>query len=191
MQIKTLKDYYEQMYELFPEVSKRDIRRICTYGWKCLYLCNSAGADTIIKDNNFWCYIGYLKRDSLEYFKYYIKKLTSKLRILYKRKKIKWNGKYYFALTDDQYESYQNQKNKRGRKRKYFTFKKICLYKLLDECKIVESGKKYIFEIPYISNLGFKFYKDILVTDEATLIIQREPLKFKDILVDDNEYEFL
>lgn len=191
MQIKTLKDYYEQLYKMFPDVPKEDIKKICSYGWKCLYLYNSAGADTIIKDNNFWCYIGYLKQDSLKYFKYYIKKLATKLRLLYKRKKVTWNGKYYFALTEQQYQYYLSQQNSRGRKRKNFNFKGIMLYQLLDECKICEHEKKYIFEIPYISDIGFKVYIENITTDKAKLIITRDPLKFKDILINDNEYELL
>jgi hypothetical protein len=99
-QIKTVNDYYEEMYKLFPQISKKDIQRILNYGFKSLYLHNSYGGDTLITDSNFWCYIGTLRNDSLKHFKYYINKLSVKLRILYKRKKIQWNGYYYFALTD-------------------------------------------------------------------------------------------
>ena len=191
MVIKTLKDYYKQLYEMFPDVPKKDIKKACLYGWRCLYMANTQGADTIIKDNSFWSYIGYLKKDSLEYFKYYIRKLSIKFRILYKRKNIKWNGKYYFALTDKQYEDYLSQQNKKGRKKKYFTFDKVLLYQILDECKIREHGKKYIFEIPYITNLGFRIYNPSLRTDKAKLIITRNPLKFEDILINYNEYELI
>lgn len=191
MEIKTVKDYYEQLYERFPGVPKKDIQRILNYGWKSLYLHNSYGGDTFIQDKELWCYIGHLKKDSLQYFLYYIKKLSIKLRVLYKRNKIQWDGYYYFALTDQQYEEYIGQKNKRGRPKKNFTFNKVFMYQILDECKIREFGKKYIFRIPYISKVNFKFYVPKLVTDKAELIIKREPLKFKDILVYDNEYEFL
>ena len=191
MEIKTVKDYYEQLYERFPGVPKKDIQRILNYGWKSLYLHNSYGGDTFIQDKELWCYIGHLKKDSLQYFLYYIKKLSIKLRVLYKRSKIQWDGYYYFALTDQQYEEYIGQKNKRGRPKKNFTFNKVFMYQILDECKIREFGKKYIFRIPYISKVNFKFYVPKLVTDKAELIIKREPLKFKDILVYDNEYEFI
>ena len=191
MEIKTVKDYYEQLYERFPGVPKKDIQRILNYGWKSLYLHNSYGGDTFIQDKELWCYIGHLKKDSLQYFLYYIKKLSIKLRVLYKRNKIQWDGYYYFALTDQQYEEYIGQKNKRGRPKKNFTFNKVFMYQILDECKIKEFGKKYIFRIPYISKVNFKFYVPKLVTDKAELIIKREPLKFKDILVHENKYDFL
>lgn len=191
MEIKTIKDYYEQLYERFPGVPKKDIQRVLNYGWKSLYLHNSYGGDTFIQDKELWCYIGHLKKDSIQYFLYYIKKLSIKLRVLYKRNKIQWDGYYYFALTDQQYEEYIGQKNKRGRPKKNFTFNKVFMYQILDECKIREFGKKYIFRIPYISKINFKFYVPKLVTDKAELIITREPLKFKDILVHENKYDFL
>lgn len=188
---KTIKDYYNQMYDLFPEVPKEDIRYICNYGWKALYLHNSYGGDTIITDKSLWSYIGFLKKDSLKWFKYYIKKLTIKLRVLYKRKQIPWDGYYYFALSEEQYENIVSQKKKRGRPKKYLSFGNQFLYKILDECKIREYSKKYIYKIPYITDMGIRFYKKDLITDQAELIITRDTLKFKDILISNNNYEFL
>lgn len=188
---KTIKNYYEQMYTMFPSVSKTDINRILNFSWKSIYLHNSYGGDTLVTDKNLWCYIGNLKKDSLRHFYYYIRKLTVKLRVLYKRKKIEWDGCYYFALSDSQYETYCLQKNKKGRPRKRFNFGLVYLYQILDECKINEHCKRYIFRIPYPTQLKIKQYIQELITDKAELIITREPLKFEDILVNENEYDFL
>ncbi len=187
---KYVSDYYEQIHQLFPKVLISDIKRILNFCWKSLYLHNSYGGDTFIKDKDIWCYIGFLKKDSLKYFKYYIKKLSLKIRVLYRRNKIPWDGYYYFALGQNQYDSCIGTK-KRGRPKKIFTFTNIMLYQILDECKITESGKQYIFKIPYINYIKYKFFVEKLTTDKAELIITRDPLKFKDILVNDNEYEFL
>ena len=65
------------------------------------------------------------------------------------------------------------------------------LYQILDECKISESNKKYIFRIPYIAELKYKYYIEDLKTDKAELILERDPLKFKDILVNENDYDFI
>lgn len=191
MKIKTLKDYYPQMYEMFPDIPKEDIKKILNQGWKIFYLYNSSGADVIVKDSGFWSYVGYLKKNPLDFFKYYIKKLSIKLRILYKRYKISWDGYYYFALTDSQYEEYLKQHNKRGPKRKNFKFEKILLYQILDECKIRKSNCKYIFRIKLLQNYGLTHYINSITTDKAELIITREPLKFKDILINDNKYDVL
>jgi len=50
--------------------------------------------------------MGYLKRNSLKYFDYYVKKLALKIRILYSRRKIPWDGYYYFARSENQYQDY-------------------------------------------------------------------------------------
>lgn len=187
----TIKDYYQQMYKLFPDVSEHDINKILNFSWKALYLHNSYGGDTLVSGNNFWCYIGNLNKNPLQHFYYYIRKLTVKLRVLYKRRNIEWDGYYYFALSNSQYQHYIEQKNKRGRPRKYFDFGTIFLYQILDECKINEYYKKYIFRIPYVSRLKIKQFVQHLVSDKAELILTRDPLKFKDILVYDNEYDFI
>lgn len=188
---KTIKDYYEEMFAKFPQISQSDMKRILNFSWKSLYLHNSYGGDTFITDKDLWCYIGYLKRDSIEHFLYYIKKLTIKLRVLYKRKKIPWDGYYYFALSQRQYDQFIGSKNKRGRPKKNFTFERIYLYQILDECKIQESSKQYIFRIPYIDTVKLKFYMPKITTSQAELIITRDSQKFKDILVYENDYDFL
>ena len=188
---KTLKDYLEQVYEAFPQVQKRDINTILVFSWKSLYLHNSYGGDTIMINNGFWLYIGNLKKDPMDHFFYYIRKLTVKLRVLYRRKRKEWDGYYYFALSNTQYQHYLDQKKKRGRPRKYFNFGSVYLYEILDECRINEYYKKYIFRIPYISKLKIKQFVRDLTSDKAELIITREPLKFKDISVEENEYIFL
>ena len=188
---KYIQDYYNEIHSKFSDISISDIKRILNFSWKSLYLHNSYGGDTFITDKDIWCYIGHLKKDSIEYFLYYIKKLSLKLRVLYKRNKIEWDGYYYFALSDKQYNEYINQKNKRGRPRKKFTFSNVFLYQILDECKIQEHQKRYIFKVPLITKVKYKFFSPELTTDKAELIITREPLKFKDILVNENKYQFL
>jgi len=44
--------------------------------------------------------------DSVKYFQYYKRKMRVKLRVLYKRKHIPWDGYYYFALTETEYNEY-------------------------------------------------------------------------------------
>lgn len=188
---KLIKDYYQQIYEMFPTVSRADINCILSFSWKSIYLHNSYGGDTVVTDKNLWCYIGNLKKDSLQHFYYYIRKLTVKLRVLYRRHQIQWDGYYYFALSDSQYEQYFQQKNKKGRPRKYFNFGTVYLYQILDECKINEHYKRYIFRIPCTTQMKMKQYMQELITDKAELIITRDPMKFKDILINENKYEFL
>lgn len=189
--VKTIQDYYEQLYELYPNVPKEDVRRACQYGYKSLYLHNSYGGDTLISRNGFWFYCGQLMNDSFKYFNYYKRKMRTKLRIMYKRKNIPWDGYYYFALSQSQYDEYLNQKNKRGRPKKNFKFSKVVLYKIYDECNIIESNKVALFRIPYLIDFGFTQFKEELITDKAELLLVREPLNFNDVLLSNYNYQFI
>lgn len=194
MEIKTIDDYVDKIHEKYPKVSKKDIRTIIKFGWRSIYLSNIYGGDVCITDHkNVWFYIGHLRRDSLQHFKYYKKKLLRKLRILYKRKKIQWDNYYYFALNNKQYEDYLSQKNKRGRPKKHYTFKgPLMLYKIKGECQLAQSSCRYVFRVHYAIDLGFTIFKrQDYKTDKAELIEIREPMKFADILIQNNDYEIL
>lgn len=117
--------------------------------------------------------------------------MVTKLRILYKRKHIQWDNYYYFALTEQQYNTYLEQKNRRGRPRKKFTFSKVILYKIYDECSISESNRIAIFKIPMQLDFGLTIYKEELTTDSAELVLVRSPLKFNDILLSNYNYQFI
>ena len=49
----------------------------------------------------------------------------------------------------------------------------------------------YIFRVPFITLVGNVAYRENFTSKDAELIITREPLKFKDILTYNNNYEFL
>lgn len=191
MQIVRSKDYIDEINKLFPDISRNDIKKIMDYGWRQLYLLNSYGGDVIIRNNTFWSYVGRLTYDSKKHFRYYCLKLAKRIRILYKRKKIQWDGYYYFALTEKQYQNYISQKKKRGRPKKNFKFENICLYKIYDECVVKQWGCKYIFKIPFPFEFGYCTYKKEYITDKAELIEIREVPKFKDILISNNNYNVL
>lgn len=188
---KTIKDYYEIIQEKFPRIPITDLKKILNYGWKSLYLVNSYGGDSLVQDYTFWFYIGSLYRDSIKHFDYYKMKLCNKFRVMYNRHKIPWDGYYYFALTETQYRDYKNKLNKRGRPKTKFTFEKLFLYKLYDECSVARSGYKYLFKVKYPIDLGFKIYNEKITLKNIQFIKEREPLKFEDILVFNNEYSYI
>lgn len=188
---KTIQDYYDIIIQKYPTIPKQDIKRILLYGWKSLYLHNSYGGDVLLKKHKFWLFCGTLTNNSIRYFNYYKRKIRLKLRVMYKKKKIQWNGYYYFALSKNDFDNYKSLINKRGRPRKNFSFNKIILYKIYDECAISESGKVAIFKTPMPLDLGFTLYKEIFNTNNIELVLEREPLKLKDILTSNYNYEFI
>ena len=191
METKQYTDYLEQLQYKFPLVDPKDIKRIWRFFLKSIYLSCTYGGDVFVKDNTLWCYIGHLRNNSLYHYNYYIEKLCKKLRILYKRKKIQWDGYYYFALTDPQYQEYIAQKKKRGRPKKYFKYGTVILYKIKGECELRNHSKKYIFRVPYTVCLGDTIFIRDFISDKAELIQERDPMKFEDILTTNNKYGIL
>lgn len=189
MELRRINDYYEQMYEKFPDIDKNEIKKILNFGWKNVYLMNSFGGDVLIKSSSIICYFGMLFRNSVVFFHYYRRKLINKIRMMYKRKHIPYDGYYYFAMTKKQYEDYINQQKKRGRPRKYFKLNNVLLYKIKDVCELENFTKKYIFRISMpiegsntIFRFNFKFENPELIK------VRERPLNFQDILVTNNNY---
>lgn len=191
MELKKVQDYYEQLFELYPTIPQRDIKRIMQYGLKSFLQHNNQGGDVLINNNNIWLYCGKLMKDSLKYYEYYRRKMITKIRINHKKFQIPWDGYYYFGLTRNQYNKYLDQKNKKGRPKKYFTFDTVVFYKYFDECNLRNSGGVAIFRIPLYGDFGLSMYKENYTTDKAELILERDPLTFHDILTSNYDYQYV
>ena len=186
MRITTIDDYVEDVAAEFPELSEADVKRILTYGWKMILQYVSAGNDVMIKNRQIFFFIGKLYKDALRNFRNYVSKLSKRIAYMFRRTSSRWDGHYYFALTDKQYAEYCKQK-----KGKYKTFKKVWVYKLLEEIKVREFGKRYIFRVDEdLTKWRIRYYPE-LKTRFATLIIRRDPLKMKDILTSQNKFKYI
>ena len=191
MELKKVQDYYQELFELYPDVPKRDIQRIMQFGLKSFLLHNNYGGDVLINSPTMWLYCGKLMKDSIRYFEYYRRKMIIKIRINHKRLNIPWDEYYYFGLTQKQYDIYLQQKNKRGRPKKHFNYGNIVLYKYFDECNLRNDGSVAIFRIHLQSDFGLSLYKPNFETDKAELFLERDPLTFKDILASNYKYQYV
>ena len=78
MELKKVQDYYEELYKIYPDVPKRDIKRIMQFGLKSFLLHNNYGGDVLIQSPTIWMYCGKLMKDSVKYFEYYKRKMITK-----------------------------------------------------------------------------------------------------------------
>lgn len=191
MELKKVQDYYDELFKLYPDVPKKDIKKIMQFGLKSFLLHNNYGGDVLLNSPSMWLYCGKLMKDSIKYFEYYRRKMIIKIRINHKRLNIPWDGFYYFSLTSKQYDEYLKQKNKKGRPKKHFKFGNVVLYRYFDECNLRNSGAVAIFRITLNSDFGLSIYKQDFATDKAELVLEREPLTFKDILASNYKYQFV
>lgn len=192
--ITNVSTYLPELQKLFPSVPIEDIKRSVEYGWRMLYYYNLRGCDTLISSTKFryWFYCGELTKNPLKHFNYYKRMLRRKLRVLYNKKVKEWNGYYYIGLTDSEYNFLLSSLNKKGRKKKTFTFYNKTALKVLDEAKVFYSWSKCIVRFRYITDLGYSFFKNKLNCKDVEIeIIKDKPSTFKDILISSNNYDLI
>lgn len=186
MKVTNVNDYVDVVHEQFPELTKEEVKRILSYGWKMILQYKSFGNDIQVIAPNFFFFIGRIPVSKLSTFNTYCYKLAKRIRYMFKRTKSNWDGYYYFARTQNQYIDYIQQN-----KKKYKVFEHVMLYKLLDECKITEHAKPYIFRLKEDKTAWAKKYYDNIKTENAELIIVRDPLKMDNIKTSTNKYKYI
>ena len=113
MQLRYIEDYYEKVHERFPDLEMWEIEKILKHGMQTFSILNSRGADIIIKS----AHIKY----RLKYW------LNNKV----------WDGNYYFALTQEEYDKYIPKK--KGRKKATFDY--IKAFKIKEEACMRKNTK--------------------------------------------------
>lgn len=187
----TIEDYLPKVCEAFPDIPKEDIKVILNYGWRLIYIATLMGCDVLITStsNKFWFYIGNLCKDSLRHFEYYKKQLIRKMLFIYKRTKPEESTTYYLALTKEEYE--EMIKPKRGRKKCKYTYSNKLIFKYKDACKLYYSSYPCIVMFDHILDVGFrKMYKTITINNPKIIEV-KQASTFKDVLVDNNEYDLI
>jgi hypothetical protein len=107
------------------------------------------------------------------------------LRIKYKKNKTRYNGYYYFGLTEEKYQEYLNQfPNKKSRRRKKIHFDEIMFFKILDEVTM-DKKFKHIFKTPYPIDNGFTFMRRDFYLKDFEYIYKRK----KDNSIEPISYE--
>ena len=186
MKITKINDYVDAVHEKFPELSREDVKRILVYGWKMILQYVRAGNDVSMMTNKEFMFIGTIPSSGLAVFKNYCYKLSKRIAYMFQRTKSKWDGYYYFTRSESQYLDYLSQSRKKNK-----VFKDVFLFKLLEELKVKESSAPYIFRLNE-QKTGWmtKYYKEIK-TQNAELIIVRDPLQMKDILTSENKFKYI
>lgn len=152
MQVKTLNDYVDEVHKKFDKLDKEEIKKILSYGLKNYHYINYHGGDILLKEPKYsklWMYTGKLYNKFETFYKYYISKLATKLRMLDKRRKTEWDGFYYFGLTDAAYPQFEEQKED-----EIIMLDNIMLYRLYDELKSHNQYKHY-FKVKHDDYCGY------------------------------------
>lgn len=188
-------DYIPRLKEMFPDLCESDIKRMVEYGWRMFYLYNLKGCDTLIESSKYkyWMYCGEMTKDSVKYFNYYRKKLLKKLRVLFIKKKIKWDGYYYTGVTEEELNELKKSFKGPGRKKKHFNFNNKICFKIADEAKLYHgTNSKGVIKFKYVTDMGYVFKVEKLNCTDVEIVLEKNhPDKFVDILINNNKYELL
>lgn len=187
MKVTDVNDYVDEVWEQFPELTRDEVKRILSYGWKMILQYKSFGNDIQVLTPHFFFFIGQIPASAFSAFKTYCYKLAKRIEYMFKRTQSTWDGYYYFARSERQYkEEYLTQN-----KRKYKIFKNVMLFKLLDECKVKEAAKQYIFRLKEDKTKWMKkFYKEIK-TKNAELVLVRDSLNMQSLMTSANDYKYI
>ncbi len=158
MIIRKYTDYVDKVHEKFPDVPIKELQTIMRFGLRSFYLHNLYGGDVLLKSPYFTLYSGKMFSDNLVFYHYWKIKYKIKLRIRHKRARKPYSGKYYFGMTEKQYEEYVSSRKTKGRSKTKVTIEHLFAYKIMEEA-MLDRGKKHFFILYYDSNVGFSFYK--------------------------------
>lgn len=181
MELVRCEKYYDLVQQRWPELSHKQIDKIVKHGLLNLYMYNLYGADILLKTNDYTMYFGKLFKSDLVFYKYWLIKWKIKLRMKYLKAKTKYDGYYYFGLTESEWEKYKEQKKHRRTK---MHFDQLMLFKIREECEL-HHQLKYIFRVPFPEDCGFRMYKKDWTTKGVEYIAKRN----KDNTIEPISYE--
>lgn len=170
MAIKRLNDYIDQVHAKFDKLSKDEISKILNYGFRKYHYINYVGGDVMLRETQklkILMYTGKLFKDFNKYYNYYIKKYSTKLRILNNRRKIEWDGYYYFGLPNSRLHEYTDQKED-----SLIILEDIVLFRLLPELK-THRGHVHYFKVKSDEYKGYSFFARLfeIENDKITKLI--------------------
>lgn len=178
MEIRRVEDYIDKVAEKYDKIPKDVLKKVIDFGLKAYFRVNSMGGDVLLKSPYFTAYTGkFFHPDRVYDFGMYRKtKMMIKNRIQYVRKKNKYDGYYYFGMTEKMYEQYKDY-FKTGRRHEKVKFERLFLYKLFSELFDTTPFTRF-FRVEIPEEKGFKEWTENLETSKFDYIGKRVDKKF-------------
>lgn len=168
MKITHVEDYIPLIKRTFPRIPENVILQVVNYGLRKFHTINGIGADVRLMWDTFSILCGYRFNRLHRQCVYNVRKTKMKLRSTYTHSLEKFNGLYYFGLSDEEWEKCKNTKTSHG-----YHFYNIKCYKIEDEVWI-DKTKNHFFSIPWPVDVGWEFTKDSLLTKKFKYIAKRK-----------------
>lgn len=176
----TIHDVIDKVFDKFTNLSKQEIKKLLSVGFKRMHSCMLYGCAITINSTKFgncYAYIGEIHfTKSIQLKEYYIRR-DKKLRKVEWWKKNKFDGFYYIALTGPAFSSWLSD-NKNSRI--LVTFNNVMPRKLKEEL-FYRYRYSYIFKIKIKKYKGMNFWSKKLTTRDVEYIGKVEDYKFTEM----------
>lgn len=169
--IKELDDYLDIIAEKYPHIPQKELKQVLEHGFNSFLLLNKNQADVQISDWRYWAYCGRRYKNHKARLFYNSLKARRKYRLLYKYANEKYDGSYYFGLTDEEWDTYKDKIFSKHRKK--VEFNNVILYKIKEECFLFKPNK-YFIKTHYPIDMGWFFKKDKLISTDFEYFAYRD-----------------
>lgn len=148
---KKFDDYISEFWYLYPKASLKFLKSFIRFGWVQIFHHAKRFRDVFIQTKNHYIYIGNI--ETLSGFKpetYYRRLMRKKLEKLFITKNIKWDGYYYFCISQQEYKYYFKPTENMKKLRRY------------NSCR-ANTTKYFFFDNPKVlfkhPDMAYAFYK--------------------------------
>lgn len=169
--IKELDDYLDILQNKYPHISRYELKRVLEHGFYTFYILNRKGADVHVHNNRFTALCGRMFIDDRIRYLYNCFRKKRKLHLTYNYAQEKYDGAYYFGLSDEEWDRYK--KKIMSPQKKKIKFTNLKLYKIKDECYI-DKTKTHFLMAYYPIDVGWSFTEEELTTKDFKYFAYRD-----------------
>lgn len=185
MKITTIHDYIDKISEKFPGIPKEEINKIIAHGFEKLCGHVRYGREVYLQKNDFTAFFGTIKRNKLDNFIWYRRKLRRKLKWLRVVKGCTWDKKYaYFGVTATKHFEYCSFMFDNDFKDIKFNWGLQTVCKYIEDVPLVNAKAKYIYRVPKedVPEIEHRSVPKLhVITSNAELIRACPHVSYKDI----------
>lgn len=178
MEVKDIDDYIDYMQGLYPKYSKAQLKKILKFGLNTLFNLVKAGADCKLSDGRYRVEFAKKYYDIDNITSHIWENRRARLRMLDVYYKQIWDGYYYFSLDDEGVKKYGKKLETVPNKVK---FKKVVLWKLMEEAFIGPSRKRF-YRVAFPTDLGYCIPLEDYTLEDCELIAYKD---------NDNDIKFI
>lgn len=197
-----ISDYVDKVHNLYPFLKLKDLAKIVNHGIRQISVNLKRRIDVYIKKDNRFIYFGDINlfcKNKPE--KYYAKKLRKKFCKLWHLLKPKWDGYYYFGLSEQEFKLYFKPTRKQKKEGITNVTKNNKKFSFLSDKLLIQSPdiaylyyrkNKYLARVKCNQSFGlYRYIRSYLELTGVELYEFKNNLKLEDLTPKNHKYKIL